>query len=120
MFTTEMAMIMPLILFLIISLLFFLVYIVYEDLIEIQSNSMLYKVLYRVSVNNGSVPKDQGIITDKSFYKRKFTYPQVYEVQNVSQYSGTSERVPEYVRHNPRIYLLIKKGILRVIDRGDQ
>jgi len=120
MFTTEMAMIMPLILFLIISLLFFLVYIVYEDLIEIQSNSMLYKVLYHVSVNNGSVPVDQGIITDKLFYKRKFSYPQVYEVKNVDQYSGTSERVPEYVRYNPRIYLLIKKGILRVIDRGDQ
>lgn len=120
MFTTEMAVIMPLILIMIMGLLFFLVYVVNEDLVEIQSNSLLYEVLYHASINKGRVPEDKGIVTEKTFYKRKFTYPQTYEVNNFDQYSNISKRTPEFERYNPRIYLLIKKGIIRVMDRGDQ
>ncbi len=116
MFTTEMAIILPLILILLVSLLFFFIYIVYDDLIEISANTLLFQKLYGASINNSAIPPSDDLVIEKRADKRQFSLPQTYEVDVSDQYPDQIKKVPTYGRHNPRIMLLLEYGIKRVIN----
>ncbi len=120
MFTTEMALILPLILLMIMSIVFLLVYIVNEDMIEIQSNTNLYQEVYSATVNGKSAVPSGRLMIEKGFEKRTFILPQQFEMTNPKEYAQTSERSPEFMRYNPRVFLLIKNGFIRVINRGEE
>ncbi|MBF4695382.1 hypothetical protein [Fusibacter ferrireducens] len=116
MFSTEMAIVLPLILILLVSLLFFFVYIVYEDLIEIHANTLLFQKLYGASINGSEVLSSEDLVIEKSLNKRRFELPQTYAVDFSSQYPDTIARIPTYGRYNPRVMLLLEYGVKRVIN----
>lgn len=116
MFTTEMTIVFPLILILLVSLLFFFIYIVYDDLIEISANTLLFQKIYGASINSSAVQSPDDLVIEKRADKRQFKLPQTYTVDCSNQYPDTIVKMPTYGRHNPRMMLLVEYGVKRVIN----
>ncbi|WP_069874518.1 hypothetical protein [Fusibacter sp. 3D3] len=117
MVTTEMAIVLPLILVLLVSLLFFFIYIVYGDLIEISANTLLFQKLYGASINNSKLQPPDDLMIEKTPVSRKFSLSRTYSVDFPDAYPDTITKRITYRRYNPRIFLLMKVGGSRIINR---
>ncbi len=119
MFTTEMTILFPLILIILVSSLMLMALMVHDGVLEIDFNSKFYETLYGITVNSESSIDSTAINIKRNIHSRVFTSDkEIVEVTPFYSWEDeeTFEKHIQYEHHNPRVYLFGKYGIERILN----